>query len=86
MSPDPKRAFISRHAHARCVEMRVQRDEVVETLVNPWATYPSSAHYGAGRRISVGGRLAVVHTDDWVVVTVLWNGQNARAAVPAHAA
>lgn len=86
MNTGANRAFICRHARERCLEMGVERAEVVRTLLRPVTTYPASDRYGPNRRISVGGRLAVVHTEDWVVITVLWDGQTRRDAGPKWAA
>lgn len=79
MNSGPSRAFLSAHARARCIEMGVERAEVVETLLHPETTYPSPDVYRANRRVAAGGRLAVVFTEnDYTVVTVLWNGRTAR--------
>ena len=86
MNAGPRRAFICRHARDRCLEMGIERAEVVDVLARPLATYPSPAWYGPGRLVSIGGRLAIVHTPDWVVITVLWDGQTSRGDGPRNAA
>jgi hypothetical protein len=58
--------------------MGVGRAEVVHTLSFYVARYPSPSHHGKGRLVSVGGRLAVVHTATMLVITVLWNGKTGR--------
>lgn len=79
MNSGPARAFLCAHARARCIEMGVDRAEVVETMLHPQATYPSADAYGPNRRVAVGGRLAVVYTeDDYTVITVLWTGRTSR--------
>jgi hypothetical protein len=72
------RPFLTRHALQRCREMGVERAEVVHALRSYVARYPSPAHYGKGRFVSVAGRLAVVHTATLLVITVLWNGKTGR--------
>jgi hypothetical protein len=60
-------------------EMDVSFEEVQAVLDHPVITYPGSPKYGAGRRVVVGGRLAVVIEDTTnVVVTVLWNRGTGR--------
>lgn len=73
-----QRPFLTRHALERCREMGVTRAEVVETLAGFDCRYPSPSHYGPDRYVSAHRRLAVVHTPDLVVITVLWNGLSGR--------
>lgn len=86
MNATPERAFLTRHAYARCREMSVERSEVVETLRWPTMTYPAPPEYGPGRRVATGKRLAVVYAENFVVITVLWNGQTSRDAGPLYSA
>ncbi len=86
MSVSPRRAFLSPHAHQRCIEMGVTRADVVHVLSCPTTSYPSHPKFGPGRRTSTLGNLAVVHTENFEVITVLWNGQTSRAAGPLIAA
>lgn len=69
---------LSIHAHTRCSEMAVPIDEVESVMRSPEISYPSPAKYGESRLISVGGRLAVVHSADGAVITVLWRGRDSR--------
>lgn len=86
MIASPRRAFLTRHARQRCIEMGLTRADVVVVLLDPETTYPSPPHYGPGRRVSTRGYLAVVHTDDFSVITVLWNRQCSRGEGPYCAA
>jgi len=72
--------FLTRHALQRCKEMGVTRHEVLDTLYRYGARYPSPESYGPNRFISVGGRLAVVHTRDLEIITVLWDALERRVA------
>ena len=74
------RPFITRHALQRCREMGVDRNEVVEAIVRFESRYPSHPSYGSDRHVSVGGRLAIVHTATLEVITVLWAGRESRGA------
>lgn len=74
------RPFLTMHALQRCREMIVTRGEVVEVLRQFEVRYPSPQSYGPGRTVTVGGRLAVVHTADLEVITVLWKGRQGRTA------
>ena len=67
----------TRHAEERASEMKVRPSEVVAVLRAPEASYPSPAKYGPGRKVLLGGRLAVVVADG-AVVTVLWRSKTAR--------
>jgi hypothetical protein len=58
--------------------MRVPDAEVVAVLRSPEAEYPSPARYGPGRKVVLGGRLAVVVANDSAVLTVLWRSRTAR--------
>lgn len=71
---------MTHHARHRTSEMCVEIEEVERTLTHPWITYPGAREHGAGRRVSVADRLAVVHTNDAtpIVITVLWNGRSSR--------
>jgi hypothetical protein len=80
VGPPGLRPFLSLHALQRCQEMGVSRGEVVDALADHEIRYPSGPEYGPGRYVSVRGRLAVVHSPTWEVVTVLWNGRDAREA------
>ena len=68
---------LSHHAQQRCHEMDVTVAEVASALVDAELTYPSPPKYGAGRQISVAGRLAVVHHHN-NVITVLWHRREGR--------
>ena len=72
------RPFLTRHALQRCLEMGVSRGEVVATLLDYESRYPSDPKYGPNRFVTVGPRLAVVHTDSLEVITVLWKGREGR--------
>lgn len=76
------------HAQQRMAEMEVESADVAAVLDSPEVTYPSQRQHGAGRLISLGGRLAVVHNGQGVVITVLWRGQltSDRSAPPPWAA
>jgi hypothetical protein len=59
--------------------MRVEHAEVVAVLRSPEAEYQGARRYGPGRRVLLGGRLAVVVADPGpAIVTVLWRGREAR--------
>lgn len=74
----PPRPFLTVHALERCQQMTLTRSDVVGVLRTPEVTYPSPASYGIGRMTSVGGRLAVIHTANLEVITVLWHGRESR--------
>jgi hypothetical protein len=69
---------LTAHATERSTQMRLDLDEITATVRQPDLTYPSPPKYGPGRVISVGGRLAVVHSGA-TVITVLWRGRTCRA-------
>lgn len=69
----------SQHACRRMDEMGLSRSEVRRALIESVTSYPGAARYGPGRRVYVGGDLAVVveeATD--TVITVLWHRRTAR--------
>ena len=69
----------SLHSQRRMQEMDVPFEEVQDVLDDPVTTYPGSPEYGAGRRVVVGGRLAIVIEDTTnIVITVLWNRRTGR--------
>ena len=73
------RPLYSMHSQRRMQEMDVPFEEVRAVLDDPVTTYPGSPEYGDGRRVLVGGRLAVVIEDATnVVLTVLWNRRLGR--------
>ena len=72
------RPFLTLHALDRCRQMNVARGEVVSVLHDYETRYPSPASYGPDRFVSVGRRLAVVHTSTLEVITVLWAGRDGR--------
>lgn len=72
--------FVTHHGLLRMREMEVERDELEAVLDTPEYSYPSPLRYGAGRRVVVGGRLAIVMDED-AVVTVLWSGATGRDVV-----
>ena len=78
---------LSEHGFHRTREMNVGVDELVAAIDNPTLSYPSPPEYGPGRRVSVHGRLAVIHTDhpNPTIITVLWNGACGRHDPPAAA-
>jgi hypothetical protein len=71
---------LSSHGFARISQMKVGIDEVVAAMKDPAMSYPGPRSHGPGRRVSVQGRVAVVHTDDEnpTIITVLWNGESGR--------
>lgn len=76
-----RRVFLTVHALRRCDEMGVLRSEVVAAIREAEVRYPSAGAHGVGRSIAVAGRLAVVHDQDLVVITVLWRGRSSRDLV-----
>ena len=70
---------LTAHAAQRSTEMSVDLIEITAVIGQPDITYPSPPGHGHGRVISVGGRLAVVHSGT-TVITVLWRGRTGRSA------
>lgn len=71
--------LFTQHGLERCREMALDLEEVVRVLESPTKSYPSPTWCGRGRAIAADGYLAVVHNPaDRVVITVLWDGKEAR--------
>lgn len=80
------RYLFSPHAVVRMNEMGLTVREVIFALEHAECDYPGRpGSDGTSRRVSTGGRLAVVYSRGQspyplVIVTVLWNGRISRSA------
>jgi hypothetical protein len=71
---------VSFHAAMRMHEMNLDTAEISRAIEDPEVEYPGKPNRGRATRVAVRGRLAVVHSLDGVVITVLWHRAEARFA------
>jgi hypothetical protein len=66
---------LTRHAEARRREHGYTSEEVEAAALDPELTYLADQRRGRGRMIHQHGRVAIVHSGDGIIITVMPSGR-----------